>query len=355
MHASFANRISRVFLIAALGAGALVVLPQGAWAQPAAVQTAQLATQTQMLQSPLSPGFNQGKVPALYDGELEDLGPQYLLVAKPKVAHKWFTATADWQTYYTNNAALAPNNKGASDVSVATAQLMAQAAAYTFGDLQVQPRVGFRYSAYWYGVLSGRDSRVGGVPVKYSDFMTYTPFAEASYQYGNFLGSTGVRYSAFTNDTKISEGTFYQEWAPYWLFGYQWQISKSQMLLVQYDGDFRFSNTANPTGLLTTGINDRTDNAVSVIYSYILGGKWAFQPTYRYQRSYYTDSKSNPIPGEGRRDDTYNTVSLVVAYYFTDWCAARVFTSYEWRNSSAPGNDYRVANAGLGASLNYKF
>jgi hypothetical protein len=353
MHASSANRIARVFLIAALAAGALAVLPQGARAQPAAVQTAQLATQTQQLQPPLSPGFDQGKVPMLYEGELEDLGPQYLLVQKPK--HKWFTASLDWQTYYTNNAALAPNNRGASDISVVTAQLMAQAVAYNIGDLQVQPRAGFRYQAYWYGVLSGRGHLVGGVPVKYSDFMTYTPFVEALYQYGNFLGSTGVRYSAFTNDTKISQGTFYQEWAPYWLFGYQWQVTKSQMLLVQYDGDFRFSNTANPTGLLTTGINDRTDNAVSVVYNYILGGKWAFQPTYRYQWSYYTDSKSNPNPGEGRRNDTYNTASLVVAYYFTDWCSARVFTSYEWRSSSAAGNNYQVANAGAGASLNYTF
>ncbi len=351
MHQPSAIRATRAFLITVLSAGVLLALPQGAQAQPAAVQTVQTTTTTQQLQTPL-PGFNEGKVPALYDGELEDLGPQYLLVPKPK--HKWFNASLDWQTYYTNNASLAPTNRGASDVNVLTAQLMAQAVTYNIGDLQVQPRAGFRYQSYWYGLLSGQNKLVSGVPVKYSDFMTYTPFAEALMQYGNFLGSAGVRYAAFTNNTAISQGTFYQEWAPYWLFGYQWQISKSQMLLLQYDGDFRFSNTQSG-GLQPSGINNRADNAASVIYNYILGGKWAIQPTYRFQWSYYTNSESNPNPGAGNRNDTYNTLSLVVAYYFTDWCAARVFTSYEWRSSSAPGNNYQVANAGVGANVNYTF
>jgi len=351
MHASSAIRLVRGFLITA-SAGALMALPQGVSAQPAAVQTSQVSTQTQQLQTPLSPGFDEGKVPALYEGELEDVGPQYVLVAKPK--HKWLFASFDWQTYYTNNAALAPTNRGASDVDVLSAQILGQAPTYGIGDLQVQPRVGFRYQSFWYGLLSGPDKLVGGVPVKYSDFMTYTPFAEALYQYGNFLGSTGLRYSAFTNDTAISQGTFYQEWAPYWLFGYQWQITKSQMLLLQYDGDYRFSNTVSG-GLLPTGVNDRTDNAVSVIYNYILGGSWAIQPTYRYQWSYYTNKAANPNPGASNRNDTYNTLSLVVAYYFTDWCAARVFTSYEWRSSSAAGNNYQNANAGVGMNLSYSF
>jgi hypothetical protein len=340
-------------LAGASALGLLLASPR-ALGQAAAVQTAQIATQTQQLQTPLSPGFDNGKAPMLYEGELEDLGPQYVLVPKP--SHKWFNASFDWQSYYTNNATLAPTNKGSTDVDAMTLQLLAQAPVYNVRGVQIQPRVGFRYQAYWYGLLSGQDKLISGAPVKNNDFMTYTPFAEALYQYGGFLGSTGLRYSAFTNTNVpagTTPGTFYQEWAPYWLFGYQWTINKEQMMLFQYDGDFRFSNTQSQS-LQPSGVNNRTDNAFTLVYSYILNGKWAFQPTYRYQWSYYTNSASNP-GGNGNRNDTYNTLSLVVAYYFTDYCAARVFTSYEWRSSSAAGNNYQNLNAGAGVNLSYSF
>jgi hypothetical protein len=344
---------------AILGAALLVgtgLMPQRAAAQPAAVQAADLNNRAQQIQTPLSPGFDNGKAPTLYEGELEDLGPQYVLLPKPK--HKWFTAMFDWQTYYTNNATLAPGNKGATDVDALTAQIMAQTVTYAIGDVQAQARAGFRYQSYWYGLLSGQNYLVSGAPVKNNDFMTYTPFAEGLFQYGNFLGSVGMRYAAFTNSnvpTGTTSGTFYQEFAPYWLLGYQWVIGKSQMLLLQYDGDYRLSDTTSTPGTgVPKNLNDRTDNAFSVIYSYILGGKWAFQPTYRYQWSYYTNAASNPFGG-ANRNDTYNTVSLVIAYYITDWCAVRVFTNYEWRSSSVYGNNYQVANAGAGVNLNYSF
>jgi hypothetical protein len=359
MQPSVAYRILTLAGAVALGLG---LGSPGLQAQPAAVQTAQLATTTQQLQTPLSPGFTNGKAPALYEGELEDLGPQYVLVPKP--AHKWFNVMFDWQTYYTNNAALSEIDRQSTDVNAMTVQLLAQAPVYKVGDLQVQPRLGFRYQAYWYGLLSGQNRLVGGAaaqggtPVWNNDFMTYTPFLEALYQYGKFLGSTGVRYAAFTNSHVQTQPstttTFYQEFAPYWLLGYQITLGKSQMLLLQYDGDFRLSDTPQPTTLIPTNLNDRTDNALSVVYSYILGGKWAFQPTYRYQWSYYTNGSSNPTGGP-HRSDQYDTLSLVIAYYFTDYCSARVFTSYEWRSSNVAGNNYQNLNAGAGVNLSYNF
>jgi len=339
---------SRVFSVATVLAVVYLGGARPAQAQPAAVQQSDTATRAQQLQTPLGPGLKDEKVPMLYEGELEDTGPQYLLAAKPK--HKWFNISSDFQIYRTDNATLAPNNTGASDVSVLTLQGVVQGEVMDWFGVQAVPRGGFRYQSFWYGALSGRDHRIGpagGLPVKNNDFMTYTPFGEVNLQKGSILGSFGVRYAAFTNDNAVTSGTFYQEWVPYWLAGYQWSIAQNQNLTAQYDGDFRFTNSQSG-GLQPVGWNDRTDHAFSLIYNYILGGNWVIQPSYRFQYSYYTYSAR-------QRNDVYNTLSLVVAYYFNDWAAVRFLTSYEWRSSSELGNNYQNYNIGVGANLSYSF
>jgi hypothetical protein len=50
--------------------------------------------------------------PELYPGELQDVGPQFLLARRkrrppqPVTRHHWIEAFADWQLFYTNNALL---------------------------------------------------------------------------------------------------------------------------------------------------------------------------------------------------------------------------------------------------------
>ena len=71
---------------------------------------------------PPEPSKDKSKeIPTLYEGETDDLGPQLLLLEAER--HRWFSALADLQNYYTSNAALTESPVTATDVSVLTAQL----------------------------------------------------------------------------------------------------------------------------------------------------------------------------------------------------------------------------------------
>ena len=331
-----------------LSAGALFLLATlPAAAQPAAVTTADSTTNTQQLQKPLAtPGVVNGQVPLLYEGEAEDTGEQFVL--QPKEAFKYFQFLGDFQFYRTNNPTLAPANKVSADVSVLTLQAVAQTEATEWFDgFQGQARAGLRFQDYWYGVFSGRNQIINGAPIKFSDFTTISPYVEASIRSDDYYGSLGLRYSSYDNNNALTAGTFYQEYVPYLTAGYQWNIADKKTLQFQYDGDYRKTNTAT-AGLLPTGWNDRTDQALSLIYSYIVGEHWVFQPSYRFMWSRYTNDQRS-------RSDVYNTFSFLVAYYFNEAVSARAFTSYEWRSSSETGNNYESWNIGVGFSLNAAF
>jgi hypothetical protein len=328
-------------------AGLLYLVTRPAGAQEAAVQTSQAVNTAQELQKVPKLDNQSQTAPQLYEGELEDIGPQYVL--QPEARPKYFNVMADWQLYRTDNATLSPANKGSTDVAVLSLQALVQSQEMSwFKDtVNVQARAGLRYQTFNYGLLSGRDKLISGQPVKDDDFMTYTPYAELAFNQGSWSGSVGVRYAAYTNDNAVTQGTFYQETVPYWLVAYQWSLTDNQMVQFQYDGDYRGTNTASG-GLQPVGWNDRTDHAASLVYNYILNNAWVFQPSYRFTYSDYTNSAR-------QRDDLVNTASFMVAYYFNGWASVRAFTSYEIRSSSEALQNYQDWNIGIGVNLSYSF
>ena len=316
-------------------------------AQQSAVDTAQSTSTTQQLQKPLqTPAAAQGDVPLLYEGENEDVGTQFVLQPKPKV--NYFQAAGDVQVYRSDNPTLAPANKTASDITVLTVQAAVQSASSEWFDgVMGQSRLGFRFQDYWYGVISGRNQIITGAPVKYSDFTTLSPYGEISLRSDNWYGTVGLRYSSYDNNNALASGTFYQEWVPSGTLGYQMNVAAHQTVQFQYDVDYRRTETKTG-GLLPTSWNDRVDNALSIIYSDIIGDHWVIQPSYRIMWSKYTLPQRN-------RSDVYDTLSFLVAYYFNPNLSARAFTSYEWRSSSEPGNNYGNWNLGAGLSVSASF
>ncbi len=348
-------------LSAASLAGLLLVAALPASAQNTAVDTAQSATTTQQLQKPIAPSKQMAQAPLLYEGELDDIGPQYVL--QPHERPKYIQVMGDLQLYHTDNAALASANKVGTDVTVFTIQvaLQNQAKEY-FNGVVTQARVGFRFQSYWYGIFSGRDnssSPSAYSPMKDLDFVIYSPFVEVNFKKNSWYGNLGLRYAAFYNTNSLTAGAadrnFYQEWVPSGSLGYQLNIDANRILQVQYDGDFRGTHTDQmftpPAAQQPTGWQDRTDHAVSLIFSHIVGDHWVFQPAYRLMFTRYTNDTRD-------RTDVYNTLSFMVAYYFNENASARAFTSMEWRNSSfeaGVNNNYQAWNLGIGASLNFSF
>jgi hypothetical protein len=277
---------------------------------------------------------------------MEDVGPQYVLQPQPKP--KYFFASADWQLYYTNNAALASGNKVGTDVNVfsLSAEIHTLETAW-WNKSTAQAHAGIRYQTYWYGVFSDRNAIASGAPVKNSDFETISPYVEATFKRDDWSGAVGLRYADFSNNNATSSGTFYQEWVPYWSIAKQFVLNAKSILQLQYDGDYRATNTPSG-GLLPTGWNNRADNSFTVVYSYIINDHLVLQPSYRFSVASYDAT------GRQRRDN-YNTFSFVAAYYFNEWTSVRAYTSWEQRNSTEVGNNYQNWNIGLGATYQMKF
>jgi hypothetical protein len=335
---------------AALLAGLFLAGALPAIAQPAAVNTAQSTTTTQELQKPLAtPGTtsdNGSSIPLLYADEPEDVGTVQAL--QPRARFKYFNVAFDQQLYHSNNPTLAPGNKLGSDISVTTLQASVQSQASEWIDgWDGQARAGVRFQSYWYGVFSGRNEVITGAPIKDSDFTTISPYVEATLRNGDWYSTLGLRYSSYDNNNANADGTFYQEYVPYGTLGYQWNLAAGKTIQFQYDGDWRKTNTPSG-GLLPTGWNDRSDQALSIIYSDIINNHWIIQPSYRIMWSPYTNDQRH-------RNDIYNTVSLLAAYYFNEDLSVRAFTSYEWRSSSEPGNNYENWDLGAGLSFSLSF
>ncbi len=280
----------------------------------------------------------------MYPGEFEDLGPQFLLLAPPP--REWLQFYFDVMVYRTSNATLVENNVGSSDLSVATFEVTVMPVEWTVFGGKLEPAIGLGAQVFRYGLVGDRDKMVSGQPVKNNDFNALMPFAELTWTKGPWFAFSGVRYSRLYNT--VGDTTFYTEWMPYWSLGYQWNLTDVSALFLQYEGDYRFSDTET-FGLQPSSINDRLDQAVLLTYSHLWYNRLVTQLGYRFQYSHYTNSAIS-------RNDAYNTFALTAAWYFTRSLSVRAFTSYEMRNSSAsfPAS-YKNWNVGGGANLTLRF
>ncbi len=318
-----------------------------------AIEETDMASRLAAPQSPLKKPDGVRVVPQLLEDELEDIGPQYLLLEKPR--HKWFQLILDGQAYHTTNAILSESNHKEGNVSVSTVQPTVVSPAFDVLGGAAQAKAGFRWQMFRYGMWAGSDDiPTGGTQaLDTNDFNAYTPFGEVNWQREEWLASAGYRYANLQG--RSSNQTFYDEHVPYWMFGRQFALTDSLQLLVQYDGAFRFTDTDSgslPVNLRPTdSINDRTDQAASLILSQVLFERLVVQPSYRFQYSKYISPSRVPT-----REDYYNTGTLLVAYYFTDYFSLRVFGSVERRDSTDPATaDYSVWNLGGGANLTLNF
>lgn len=293
------------------------------------------------------------RIPTLYDGEVEDVGPQLLLLEAPP--HDWFQALVDVQNYYTSNATLVENNETWSDVTVLTAQVGVNARPITVGSGKLAFNTGYRYQKFAYGWLSGRTNRdiAGAAPGTKLDslnFGTHTAFLNAEWTQGGWSAGTGIRYSAYIADN--TDKTTYQEWVPSVHGGYRFTLSERDFISIDGDLSYRVSHTALPqfvANIVGTDLNDRADLGLNASYTHIFGEHFLLQPAYRFQYSNYTQGGSTAAGGAGR-EDFFHIFSLTAGYYFNKNFSVRVFTSAEIRDTTeAVIADYRNFNVGAGA------
>ncbi len=328
----------------------IVLFPGIAAAQSAVIETSVVDSANRQLESSLAGRKKTKKkipdIPMLYDGELEDSGPQLLLLEPPP--HDWFQFLCDTQFYFTSNATMSERNTTGTDVFALTAQGAITPKPFALLGGKVFSSAGFRYQHFRYGLLSGTDKQINNsyLPVDSMDFAAYTPYAQFDWRSGPWTIGLGARFSAYRS--LDSDHTTYQEWAPSLQAGRSFSLGDNQQISFGGDFTYRFSHSFLPPGVslppgwFYSDQNDRYDLGLTLAYTAVLGENWMIQPSYRFQFSDYTQTSVS-------RQDYYHILSLTVAWHVNEYLSLRGFCSAEFRDSTDDVvADYKNLNGGLG-------
>lgn len=282
--------------------------------------------------------------PTIYDGELEDIGPQYLLLQQER--RKWFEFFTDLQAYSTTNATLVQDDAEGADILAATAELAVVPFLKKVWGGNLKARIGTRQQIFFYGALSDSNARINGTIADDLDFTNNQTFTDIRFRKGPMSYMIGAHYSELTN--RNSSEKFYKEFVPKWSASYDIEINPTAMFTVSYNGNIRFTEV-DGFGFVPDNWNDQTEHTISGTFSNLLSDKLLLQTGAGLEYSYYLESGRD-------RQDTLGFLNLTVAYFFNKHVSARLFTSYELKESSeSTAEDYTNLNIGGGASFNLAF
>ena len=307
-----------------------------------ATQPGSLSSRAKMLSSSLISDVNVDQAPELYPGELEDVGPQFLVARERQAAaeRKLFEAFFDTQLYYTSNALLTEKGNQDTSVMVLTLQAAFNLPQFELAGGTVSPRVGYRHQ-WWLYSLDDTSNQLNNF-----DFALASLFVGFQHNWGDrWVASAGLDYNRFLSaDNDWTE--FYVELVPNWSLEHNIPIGESAQLTLGYYGAYHFTQT-DPEPVVRH-INDRLDNALGFIYTRELLPSFFLQTSYRIQWSHYTENSD--------RNDMYNYASLALVYQFNDWSAIRTFVNYENRNSTDDSAaDYGKWDSGGGVTFSARF
>lgn len=284
--------------------------------------------------------------PQLYPGELEDLGPQYLLTPGTP-AHDWLMALLDLQWLNSTNPTQAEGNSGRSaDLRILTAQFGLQTPDKAVAGGQLAAQLGLRYQNFAYGQLTG-DVVINGLPVSSSDFDAGSVFSEVKWTSGPWQARAGLRWTTLNNDQNGSD--YYNEWAPSLALSRHFSLGSNTRLTLAYDGAYYVTNGVSVL-TIRDDFNDRYSNALSLRLLYRLSSKVFIEPNARVNYTVFTDAPN------GDREDTTASLGLNLSYYFNQDAVLRLFTTYQERQSTGLGiADYDNLDIGLGGTLSFQF
>lgn len=283
-------------------------------------------------------------VPTIYDGELEDIGPQYLLLEKAR--RKWLEFFADLQVYRTSNANLIENNPAHTDILAATVEVAAIPYEAKKWGGSLKTRLGYKHQQFFYGTLSGDTDLLNGIQADNLDFNNRQPFTDLSFKKGPWTYRAGVYYSELRN--RKSSNLFYSELVPSWSVAYDIFLNPQAMITLNYRGTYRLTDSES-FGLLPDGWNDQTEHTLSATYSRLIREKFLFQAGAGFKYAYFTESNRD-------REDILGFTNVTLAYFINERASVRLFSSYEARESSeSTSADYRNLNIGAGAAFSFKY
>lgn len=284
-------------------------------------------------------------VPSFADEENADVGPQYLLVPGAP-AHDWFQAVADFQLIRSSNPTLDTNStKEASDLAVATAQVVAQTPDHSFLGGSANASAGVRYQIFRYGTFD--DADIAGTPVDRNDFEGYSFFANLDWQKDNWRARLGLRWTGLDNDSEGSR--FYEELVPTWELSRDFFAGRDTRIRLKYDGAY-YATDSQTVLPQFDDLNDRLAHSLSVSLLHRLNQKLYLEPTARVT---YADYQGNL---NDDREDTTVRLGASLSYVLNENIQLSIFTGYQKRDSNETGiADYENWDLGIGTTLSLRF
>ncbi|MCC5789751.1 MAG: hypothetical protein JJT75_08950 [Opitutales bacterium] len=284
------------------------------------------------------------RLPELYDGELEDVGPQFLLLREPP--HQYFRILGDLQYIRTSNVNLSSEDEVSSDILVATVETSFFSRPVEMFEGEAFVEIAFRAQNFDYGAFTDSGRMANGAVINHNDFQAYNPFVRVHWERDGWFAGVGFSYNHLRGQRPERE-TFYREYVPSVRFGYNHELTPRDWVVLQYEGNYR--ETSAPTmGVVSDNWNNRTDQRLSVHYRKVVYDRILVQPYYMFQFTEYTGGRD--------RRDYLNTVGIAGSYYVSDSFSVRAFANYDKRRSTPSRTyDYTNTNAGLGLTANARF
>lgn len=260
-------------------------------------------------------------VPELFVGELEDVGPQFLLLAaaRPAPVELW----SELEVTSTSNATLVETNPSSSTLTSAQAGGTWHFAERPRWGGQLAFETGFRLQTYRYGLLADPKRVVNFLEIDRNNFDLVGAHVGASWRREGWLALASLRGASLRN--RSNDRVFYQEGALEWQLYRQWRVGGRSSLTVGAEGAMRWSHT-DSFGLLAPGWNDRIEQSLVAVFDGALGAAWRLQPALRVQGSHYTYR-------DRRREDVHATGRLSLVRRLGR-AELRLGLGYDQRNSS---------------------
>lgn len=311
-----------------------------------ALRVAALATVWPAVTSPAAPAAANPSqtVPELFAGELEDVGPQFLLLAaaRPRPLELW----TDVEFTSTSNATLVESDPKSSSLTSAQAGGTWHFGERTYRGGRLRFETGFKAQTYRYGLLMGTKEKINFLEIDRNNFDLLGAHVQAGWRRDGWLAAVALRGSSLRN--RGNHRVFYQELGLEWQAYRQWRPGLRQTLTLGLDGAARWSHT-DSFGLLPDGWNNRVEQAVVAAFDQSIGRGWRLQPAVRLQGTRYTHR-------DRERSDVHRSFRLSLIRPLGSAAELRFSVGYDRRVSSeAAMADFAKWDLGIAGSARWQF
>lgn len=292
-------------------------------------------------QAPLAPGST---VPELFAGELDDVGPQYLLLAgqRPWALDVW----TDLEMTGTSNATLVETDPANSTITSAQGGVTWRTTGRPWAGGRLAWEAGVKMQVYRYGYFADDDHKINLIEIDRNDFDLTGVHLRADWRRDRWLVVAAVRGASLYSGS--SHRVFYDELAAEFQTYRQHPLGAHRTLAVGLEGATRLTRT-DSFGLLPEGWNDRAELGVLAVVDQELGPRWRLQPAVRVLWSRYLDSSRD-------RTDWHASARATLSYALAPRAELRLSGGYDCRESSeALIADFRKWDLALGASAHWRF